>query len=92
LADATVEVALGAHSAAVSAKAADIVITTDDVSRVADALESGQQTLQIAKQSIWIGLGISGAMMVFAAFGQIPPTLGALLQEALDVTVVLNTR
>ena len=35
-------------------------------------------------------LGLSGVMMVVAAFGYIPPAIGALLQEALDVTVILN--
>jgi hypothetical protein len=34
--------------------------------------------------------GVSGAMMVVAALGLIPPTLGAVLQEALDVAVILN--
>jgi cation transport ATPase len=29
-------------------------------------------------------------MMVAAAFGLIPPVLGALLQECLDVAVILN--
>jgi cation transport ATPase len=29
-------------------------------------------------------------MMVMAAFGLIVPTVGALLQEALDVAVILN--
>jgi cation transport ATPase len=29
-------------------------------------------------------------MMVVAALGFIPPTLGAVLQEALDVAVILN--
>ncbi len=90
LAMATVGVAMGAHGAAVSAEAADVVITVDDLERVADAMEIGRRTLRIARQSIWIGLGISGAMMVAAAFGLIPPVLGALLQECLDVTVILN--
>jgi heavy metal translocating P-type ATPase len=90
LATATVGIALGAHGAAVSAEAADAVITVDDVSRVADAVEIGQHTLRIALQSIGIGLGVSGSLMVVAALGYIPPTLGALLQEALDVAVILN--
>ncbi len=90
LATATVGLALGAHGAAVSAEAADAVIVVDDVGRVADAVAIGQHTLHIALQSIWIGLGVSGTLMVVAAFGFIPPTLGALLQEALDATVILN--
>lgn len=90
LATATVGVALGAHGAAVSAEAADVVIGVDDVGRVADAVEIGQRTLRIARQSIWVGLGLSGAMMAVAALGFIPPTVGAVLQEALDMTVILN--
>ena len=58
--------------------------------RVADAVEVGRHTLRIAHESIWVGLGVSSAMMVVAAFGGIPPTIGALLQEVLDVAVILN--
>ena len=83
-------IALGAHGAAVSAEAADVVITVDGVGRVADAVAIGQRTLRIVLQSIWVGLGVSGAMMVVVALGFIPPTLGAVLQEALDVAVILN--
>ncbi|HCG01505.1 MAG TPA: heavy metal translocating P-type ATPase [Chloroflexi bacterium] len=90
LATATVGVALGARGAAVSAEAADIVVMTDDLGKVADSVEIGKRTLSIAKQSIWAGLGASGAMMVAAALGYIPPTVGAFLQEGLDVAVILN--
>jgi heavy metal translocating P-type ATPase len=90
LATATVGVALGAHGAAISAEAADVVITVDDVGRVGEAMAISQRTLRIAKQSIGIGLGVSGVMMAVAALGYIPPTVGAVLQEALDVAVILN--
>lgn len=90
LATATIGVALGARGAAISAEAADIVLLVDDVERVADAVDIGRRTLRIAKQSIVIGLGLSSAMMLVAAFGYIPPAFGALLQEVLDVAVILN--
>ncbi|MDQ6862936.1 MAG: heavy metal translocating P-type ATPase [Thermoproteota archaeon] len=90
LAAATVGIAMGAHGTAISAEAADIVLLVDDVTRVVDALEIGQRTLSIAKQSIYIGLGASFIFMVIASFGFIPPTLGALLQEVFDVAVILN--
>ncbi|HZT97883.1 MAG TPA: heavy metal translocating P-type ATPase [Chloroflexota bacterium] len=90
LASATVGIALGARGAAVSADAADIVITTDSLDRVADAVEIGQRTVSIAHQSIWIGLGVSGIMMVIAALGGLVPTAGAVLQEGLDVLVIAN--
>jgi cation transport ATPase len=90
LATAMVGIALGAHGAAVSAEAADIVVVADDLGRVGDTVEIGKRTLHIAKQSIVAGLGVSSLMMLVAAFGYIPPAVGALLQELLDVGVILN--
>ena len=90
LAAATVGIAMGAHGTAISAEAADMVLLVDDVTRVVDALEIGQRTLSIAKQSIYIGLGASFIFMIIASFGYIPPTVGALLQEVFDVAVILN--
>ena len=90
LATATVGVAMGAHGTGISAEAADIVLMVDDISRVADAVETGQRMLRVAKQSIYVGLGLSLGLMVLAAFGVIPPAVGALLQEAIDVAVIVN--
>ena len=90
LAAATVGVAMGAKGTAISAEAADMVLLVDDVTKVADVLEIGQRTIRIAKQSIYFGLGVSFILMVIASFGLIPPTIGALLQEILDVSVILN--
>ncbi|MCA0456063.1 MAG: cadmium-translocating P-type ATPase [Chloroflexi bacterium] len=90
LATATVGVAMGAHGTGISAEAADIVLMVDDVSRVADAVETGQRMVRVAKQSIYVGLGLSLGLMVLAALGVIPPAVGALLQEAIDVAVIVN--
>jgi len=62
----------------------------DDMSRVAEALMLGRRVLGIAKQSIFIGMGVSIVLMVIAALGYIPPVYGALLQEVLDVAVIFN--
>lgn len=90
LSAATVGIALAAHGGGISAEAADIVLLADDVTRVSDAIRIGRRAARIARQSILAGLGLSGAAMVFAALGYIPPTIGALLQEAIDVAVILN--
>lgn len=90
LAAATVGVALGAHGVAASAEAADIVILVDDIARLGDAMAVSQRMRRIAFQSIGAGLGISAALMVVAATGHLSPPLGALLQEAIDVAVILN--
>jgi heavy metal translocating P-type ATPase len=90
LAAATVGIALGAHGTAAPASAADVVLLVDDVSRVADAVETSQRMRRIALQGLRLGLGASFVMMIFASFGLIPPAVGALLQEALDAAVILN--
>jgi cation transport ATPase len=46
--------------------------------------------MHVARQSILVGLGLSGIAMGFAAFGFIAPVVGALIQEAIDVTVIVN--
>jgi heavy metal translocating P-type ATPase len=90
LGTATVGIALAGHGGGITAEAADVVVLVDDLSRIGTAIRIGRRTLKIARQSIWAGLGLSGAAMVFAALGMIPPITGALLQEAIDVAVILN--
>lgn len=90
LATATVGVAMGAHGTGISAEAADVVLLVDDVTKVGDGIKIGQRMLQIAKQSIFFGMGGSFVLMGIASFGYIQPAYGAILQEFLDITVILN--
>jgi len=90
LAAADIGMAMGARGATASSEAADVVILVDKVERVAEAVAIAQRTHEIARQSIVVGLGLSGIAMVFAAFGLIPPVAGALLQEGIDIAVILN--
>jgi P-type E1-E2 ATPase len=87
---ATVGVALASGGGGITAEAADAVILADDPGRLADAIAISRRTLRLARESIWVGLGLSGAAMIVAGLGHIPPTIGAVLQEAIDVTVILN--
>jgi heavy metal translocating P-type ATPase len=90
LATATVGIAMGAQGTGISSEAADIVLLVDDVTRVGDAVAIGRRTIQIARQSIFVGLGLSFLLMIIAAFGILPPPIGALSQELVDVAVILN--
>ncbi len=90
LSAAHVGIALAGHGGGITAEAADVVILGDDVTRVAEVIRISQRTLRIARQSIRVGLGLSGVAMVFAAAGFIQPVIGAVLQEAIDVAVILN--
>ena len=90
LSRADVGIALAGHGGGITAEAADVVILIDDLSRVGEAIRIAQGTLRIARQSILVGLGLSGIGMIVAAFGYLPPVAGALVQEGIDVAVILN--
>jgi hemerythrin-like domain-containing protein len=91
LAAATVGVAMGARGATASSEAADIVLTTDRLERLADAMDIARWSRHIAVQSAVVGMGLSLVAMGVAAFGWLPPAAGALLQEGIDVAVILNS-
>ncbi len=90
LAAAHVGVALGARGASASSEAADVVILVERLDRVAEAITIGQRTRRIARQSMIVGMGLSGVAMVAAALGFLSPVLGAVGQELIDVAVILN--
>ena len=90
LAAATIGVAMGARGSTATSEVADIVLTTDRIDRLADAVEIARRSRRIAVQSAVAGMGMSLAAMIFAASGLLPPAAGALLQEAIDVAVILN--
>ena len=90
LAAADVGIALAARGGTVSSEAADVVVLTDRLQLVAEALVIAKHTRMIALQSIAVGLVLSGAAMILAALGMITPVAGALLQEGIDVAVILN--
>ena len=90
LAAATVGVAMGARGATASSEAADIVLTTDRLDRLADAMDIARWSRRIAVQSAAVGMTLSLVAMAIAALGWLPPAAGALLQEGIDVAVILN--
>lgn len=90
LAAADIGVAVGARGATASSEAADVVLTVDRLSRLSEALATARRTRRIMRQSVFVGIGLSVLAMAFAAAGKLAPVAGALLQEAIDVTVILN--
>ena len=90
LAIADLGVAMGAAGATVSSETADAVITVDRVDRVADAIHFGRRAVHIARQSVIAGMALSLIAMVVAALGYLPPVAGAILQEGIDLSVIMN--
>ena len=89
LAAADVGIAMGAKGATAASESADAVILVDDIARTAKVVEIGRDTVRIALQSIWLGIVVSIALMGVAAFGFIPATAGALIQELVDLVTIL---
>ena len=81
---------MAGHGGGVTAEAADVLILNDELSRLPEAITISRRTMRLARQSIWVGLSLSGIAMVFAATDHLAPVSGALLQEGIDVAVILN--
>jgi heavy metal translocating P-type ATPase len=90
LAAADIGVAMGARGATAAAQSADVVILRDRLELVADTVSIGQRTVTVALQSIWLGIGLSVALMVVAAFGALAPVFGAVSQEFVDLAAIGN--
>ncbi|MDQ0094872.1 heavy metal translocating P-type ATPase [Paeniglutamicibacter psychrophenolicus] len=90
LAAADVGVAMGARGSTAASQSADVVIMTEHLAQVANAVRIGQDTVRIALQSIWLGIIFSVVLMLVAATGVLPAVLGALSQEVVDLVAILS--
>ncbi|SEJ37903.1 heavy metal translocating P-type ATPase [Demequina mangrovi] len=88
LAAADVGVALAARGATASSEAADVVLTVDRVDALAQAKSVARRSRRIALQAVAVGMGLSLVAMVAAALGYLSPTVGAALQEVIDVLAI----
>ena len=90
LALADVGVVFSGSENSASIEAASVAILSRNVNRVGDLLAIASRSTRIARQSILWGISLSVVGMVFAMFGFIPPVAGAILQEGIDASVILN--
>jgi heavy metal translocating P-type ATPase len=90
LATARLGLAFGTQWLTAGSAAADAVLLSPNILQVAEAVRLGRRVMRVATEGIWIGMGLSIVAMIFAAFGFIPPAMGAILQEGIDVLVILN--
>ncbi len=89
MAAATVGIAMGTASD-VTAEAAGAVVMDQALERVDELFHIARRMRSVALQSAVGGMAASLVGMGFAAAGLLPPTAGALLQEAIDVAAVFN--
>jgi len=91
LARADVGIAMGGGGAAVAVEAADVVILTDDLSRLPEAIELSRRTLSVIKGDIiiWVLSNILGFALVLT--GIAGPALAAFYNFATDFFPLLNS-
>jgi heavy metal translocating P-type ATPase len=87
---ATTSVALGGQNSNVTAEAADAIVMDSSLRKVDELMHIAQRTRSIAIQTAVGGMLLSGVGMLFAAFGVLPPLVGAIAQEIIDLLAVLN--
>jgi len=86
---ATVGVAIGQNSD-VTAESAHAVVLDSSLRKVDELIHIARRIRSIALQSAVGGMMLSGAGMIFAVFGLLPPIVGAIAQEFIDLAAVLN--
>ena len=86
---ATVGVALGGSSGAIS-ESADAVVLDSSLRKIDELIHIGRRMKKISLQSAVGGMALSAAGMIAAATGYLPPLTGAIAQEFIDLFAVVN--
>ncbi|MCA9128658.1 MAG: cadmium-translocating P-type ATPase [Planctomycetales bacterium] len=86
---ANVGIAFGQNSD-VTSEAAGAVILDSTLGKVDEFIHIGHRMRRIALQSAVGGMALSLLGMLLAFAGYLPPVVGAVVQEAIDVVAVLN--
>lgn len=87
---AAVGVAVGRRSTDAALEAADIVVATDDVERVAWMLEHARRALAVVQQNVWIALGAKVAFVAMAIAGHATLWMAVAADTGATIVVTLN--
>jgi len=91
LAAADVAFAMGGLGADMAIEAADVIIQTDQPSKVAEAMGIAQRTRRIVKQNIVLSIGIKVAVMVLGLFGLANLWEAVFADSGVALLAVLNS-
>jgi len=85
-----VGIAMGGLGADAAIEAADVVIMTDEPSKVPVAIKIAKRTLAIARQNIAIALGVKGAVLALGALGIATMWAAVFADVGVTLIAVLN--
>src|SRR5262245_36345876 len=91
LASGDVGVAMGAMGSDVALNSADVALMANDLSRLPMAIRLSRQTRATINQNLLIGAGSSILMLSLAALGIVSPIVGAVLHNAGELYVLVNS-
>ena len=90
LARADVGIAMGGLGSDAAIEAADVVLMDDHPSKIALAIHIARRTLRIARQNVWLAIGIKVAVLILATFGLATMWLAVFADVGVTVLAVLN--
>ena len=90
LATAALGVAMGAAGIDVALESADVMLMTDDLSRLPRALDLAKRARRIVRQNLSFAFTVMITLMLLAIIGNIPLPLGVVGREGSTLLVVTN--
>ncbi len=90
LARADIGIAMGGLGSDAAIEAADIVIMTDEPSKIAQAMRISRKTLQIVKQNIVFAIGVKVLVLILAALGMASMWAAVFADVGVAFLAILN--
>lgn len=90
LARADVGIAMGGLGSDAAIEAADVVLMDDKPGAVAEAIGVARRTIRIARQNVWLAIGIKVAVLILAAIGVAALWMAVFADVGVTVLAVLN--
>ena len=91
LASADVGIAMGAAGTDIAIETAGIILTTDEIGKVPEAIGLSKRTLSVIKQNILFALAVNILGVVISTMGIVNPILASAIHESNALLVVLNS-
>lgn len=91
LARADIGIAMGGLGSDAAIEAADIVIMTDEPSKIASAIKISQKTLKIASQNIFFAIGIKVLVLILSAMGLATMWAAVFADVGVTFIAILNS-
>ena len=81
---------LGGLGSDAAIEAADVVLMDDKPSKLPLAISLARRTLRIARQNVWLAIGIKVAVLALATFGLATMWMAVFADVGVTVLAVLN--